>query len=144
MISLKQKYGQLALVAGASEGIGAAFSHYLASKGMDLVIVARRKEPLEQLANLLMDKYQIKVDCICCDLSDTNAALYVEEALNGKEINLLVYNAAMSYIGAFELNNIEHHNKIATTNMITPMNMMHTFGEPMLKMEEEQLLFWHH
>jgi uncharacterized protein len=133
MMSLKQKYGPLALVAGASEGIGAAFSHHLAAEGMDLVIVARRKEPLEQLANLLRSKYPIKIDCICCDLSNKNAALDVKEALNGKEINLLVYNAALSYIGAFELNSMDHHNKIATTNMITPMNMLHIFGEPMLK-----------
>ncbi len=132
MMALKQKYGLLALVAGASEGIGAAFSHYLAAAGMDLILVARRKEPLEQLAALLRNKYLINVECINCDLSENNAAQTIKEAINDKEINLLVYNAALSYIGRFEQNSIEYHNKIAYTNMITPMNMLHIFGESML------------
>ena len=130
---LKQKYGPLALVAGASEGIGAAFSHYLAAAGMDLVLVARRKDPLNELAALLRNTYQINVECINCDLSENDAAQIIKEAINGKEINLLVYNAALSYIGHFEQNSVEYHNKIAITNMITPMNMLHIFGEPMLK-----------
>ncbi|MBP1669315.1 MAG: short-chain dehydrogenase/reductase, partial [Bacteroidetes bacterium] len=50
---LKQKYGPLAMVAGASEGIGAAFSKTLAAAGMDLILIARRKEPLNELAALL-------------------------------------------------------------------------------------------
>jgi short-subunit dehydrogenase len=130
---LIQKYGPVALVAGASEGIGAAFSNYLAEAGMDLVLVARRKEPLDILAASLTSKYPVNVVCLKCDLSDNNAARTVKEALNGKEINLLVYNAALSYIGPFEQNSMDHHNRIAHTNMITPMNMMHLFGESMLK-----------
>lgn len=121
------------MVAGASEGIGAAFSDYLAAAGMDLVLIARRKEPLDQLAELLTGKYHIHVTCIICDLSETNAALSVKEALKGKEVNLLVYNAAMSYIGPFEQSSMEHHTRIAFANMITPMNMLRIFGEPMLK-----------
>jgi uncharacterized protein len=132
-MSLKQKYGPLALVAGASEGIGAAFSTYLAAAGLDLVLIARRKDPLDQLAILLIEKYGIRVACINCDLSDTDAAQTIREAVKGREINMLVYNAALSYIGPFEKNSMEHHNKIANTNMITPMNMLQIFGEPMLK-----------
>jgi hypothetical protein len=130
---LKQKYGPLAMVAGASEGIGAAFSKTLAAAGMDLILIARRKEPLNELAALLRNTYPINVDCISCDLSDIDAAHTVKEALKGKEINLLVYNAALSYIGPFEQNSLEHHTKIACANMITPMNMIQLFGEPMLK-----------
>jgi short-subunit dehydrogenase len=132
MMSIRQKYGSLALVAGASEGIGAAFSGCLAAAGMDLVLVARRKEPLDQLATLLMNQYGIQVTCISCDLSDPDAAFAILEALKGKEINMLVYNAAMSYIGPFEQNSMEHQTRIAFANMITPMNMLRIFGEPML------------
>jgi len=132
MMSIRQKYGSLALVAGASEGIGAAFSGCLAAAGMDLVLVARRKEPLDQLATLLMNQYGIQVTCISCDLSDPDAAFTIREALKGKEINMLVYNAAMSYIGPFEQNSMEHQTRIAFANMITPMNMLRIFGEPML------------
>jgi len=131
-MTLKEKYGNLALIAGASEGIGAAMSHYLASEGIDLVLVARRKEPLELFANLLSQKYKINTYCIVCDLTDSNATLTIKEALQGKEINLLVYNAALSYIGPFESNSMLQQQQIAYANMITPMNMLKIFGEPML------------
>jgi len=132
-MTLKQKYGQLALVAGASEGIGAAFAHYIAGEGMDLVLVARRKEPLDQLAAVLTSTYHINVQCITCDLAEPDAALKLKEALKDKEIDLLVYNAALSYIGPFEKNSLEHNNQLARANMVTPMNMLQLFGEPMLK-----------
>ena len=131
-MTLLQKYGQTALVAGGSEGIGAAAANYLAAAGMNLVLVARRKEPLEQMANELITKYKIQVSCICCDLSDVNATTIIKDTLNGKEINLLVYNAALAYIGAFEKNNTAYYNQMAFANMITPMNMLHTFAQPML------------
>ncbi len=132
-MNLKQKYGQLALVAGASKGIGAAFSGFLAEAGLDLVLIARDKEALEQLADSLISKYKINVTSICCDLSDSQASNQIKNAVQGMEINLLVYNAALSYIGPFEKSSVGHHNQIAQTNMITPMNLLHIFGEQMLK-----------
>ena len=48
------------MVAGASEGIGAAFAAFLAAEGMDLVLIARRIQPLQQLADLLKNKYASK------------------------------------------------------------------------------------
>ena len=122
----------MALVAGASEGIGAAYATYLAKAGFDLVLVARRKEPLEQLAAALIDKYKIQVSCICCDLAETGAANKLQQELAGKEISVLVYNAALPYIGPFEKDTLEHNNKMAQANMVTPMNLSHIFGEKML------------
>ena len=95
-MSLKQKYGSCALIAGASEGIGAAFATQLAAAGMDLVLVARRKEPLEQFAKELIQQYGVAVDIICCDLALTSAAEQIQNALQGRTINLFVYNAALS------------------------------------------------
>ena len=130
---LKQKYGTLALIAGASEGIGAAFATHLAAAGMDLVLVARRMEPLDALAATLRQTYSVQVDCISCDLADPQAPLLLQKELGGREINMLVYNAALSYIGRFEDNSIAHHNQITQANMITPMNLVQICGQPMLR-----------
>ena len=129
---LKDKYGEWAIIAGASEGIGAAFASYLAAQGVNLVLVARRKEPLEAFASSLINQYKIQVQCICCDLAESAAALQLQEAVTGKEIGLLVYNAALSHIGGFEKDTLEHNNKIAQANMVTPMNLVHLFAQPML------------
>jgi short-subunit dehydrogenase len=132
-MNLKDKYGPVALVAGASEGIGASFATYLASAGIDLVMVARRREPLEELAVKLEKKYNIKATCIQCDLSHPEATKEVSEALNGKEINILVYNAALSFIGPFTSVSPGEQSAAARVNMFTPLNMVRLFGEKMLE-----------
>jgi short-subunit dehydrogenase len=131
-MSLKQKYGTTALVAGASEGIGAAFATYLAEEGMDLVLIARRIQPLQELADSLQNRYKINVTAIQCDLSDTNATQYIEDEMNGREISLIVYNAALSYIGPFIENSPQNISLAAQVNMITPLNMVRLYGEKMV------------
>jgi uncharacterized protein len=131
-MDLKQRYGTTAMVAGASEGIGGAFATYLAKEGLDLVLIARRIQPLQQLAEQLESSYNIKVTCITCDLSDEDSVAQILGKLNGMEINLLVYNAVQSYIGPFIKNLAANHMQMASLNMITPLNMIHRFGEKML------------
>jgi short-subunit dehydrogenase len=72
------------------------------------------------------------VICISCNLSGINATQQIQEALNGNEISLLVYNAALSYIGPFIKNSAENNSLMAQLNMITPLNMLHLLGEKML------------
>ena len=132
-MNLSQKYGKTALVAGASEGIGAAYATRLASEGMDLILVARRMIPLQQFADDLEKTFHIKATCISCDLSGCMATRQIDMALNGKEIDLLVYNAALSYIGPFSKNTFENHALMAQVNMLTPLNLLHVFGERMLR-----------
>jgi short-subunit dehydrogenase len=132
-MNLSEKYGQLALVAGASEGLGAAFATYLASQGMNLILVARRKEPLEKLAGNLENKFKINARCVCCDLSNSDALQQLQQALYGVEVNMLVYNAALSHIGGFEEKSVEENNQIAQTNIITPLNLFQVFGLEMIK-----------
>jgi hypothetical protein len=132
-MNLKQKYGNTAMVAGASEGIGAAFSACLAAGGMDLVLIARRSTPLQQLAHSLENEYKVNVTCISCDLSGTDAARQIEETLQGLEINILIYNAALSYLGPFLENSAENHLQAARVNMLTPLNLVHFYGGKMVK-----------
>lgn len=140
-MNLKEKYGQVAMVAGASEGIGAAYSNRLAAEGMDLILIARRRETLEQLASSIRDKYSTDVTVICCDLTEPGAAQFIKETVRDREINLLVYNAALSHIGPFENDTVEHNTAIANCNMITPMNIARVFGEDMLKRGKGALIF---
>ncbi|MDP4224305.1 MAG: SDR family NAD(P)-dependent oxidoreductase [Bacteroidota bacterium] len=131
-MELREKYGRNALVAGASEGIGAAFADYLGSSGMDLILVARRLEPLKNLAGSLKNKYNVGVTCIPCDLSESNSIELLKAELNGMEVDVLVYNAALSFIGPFIKNKVEDHLRQLRLNIITPLEMLHVFGEKML------------
>lgn len=59
-----------------------------------------------------MQKYHVSVQCICCDLVAADAPDQLQAAVKVEEIDVLVSNAALVYIGAFEKNNLEHHNQM--------------------------------
>lgn len=91
-----QRYGPWAVIAGASEGIGAAFAHALAARGISLVLAARREEPLAKLAETL----PVPARTVVADLASGGTAK-VFEATEDLEIGLVVANAALSPIGPF-------------------------------------------
>lgn len=132
-MTLKEKYGSLALIAGASEGIGAAYAHHLAAEGINLVLIARKKEPLERFAAELSTRYNIETHCIQEDLASPDAANRIMTHVQAHAINLLVYNAGNSYIGRFEEREWNIHQEIAYTNMITPLHLIHSVAPEMLK-----------
>ena len=70
--NFKDRYGDWALVAGASEGLGAAFAASLAARGMNLVLLARRLPMLEKLSAELAAQYGIKTMSFQVDLADTD------------------------------------------------------------------------
>ena len=131
-MELKTKYGDTAMIAGASEGIGAAFAEELASHGFNLILIARRMEPLQRLAGELEARYKVSTRCLPCDLSAERAAEQVMASLEGAEPGILIYNAALSHIGSFIEHPLEGHCKAARVNMITPMKLVHLLGGKML------------
>jgi len=92
-----------ALITGASSGIGKEFARIHASKGADLVLIARRKNKLEQLKQELESIYGIKVEIIIKDLSYINAAqeIYDEVIQKGIQIEYLINNAGYGALGKF-------------------------------------------
>lgn len=131
-MDLRSKYGSRALVAGASEGIGAAYARFLAMHGIDLVLVARRQEPLMELAGNLIAEYKVSVRCIELDLSYDDAAQRLTEALGGDQVDIFVYNAALSVIGPFTGSPADVHGRAAAVNMLTPVNLVYSLGKAML------------
>jgi len=132
-MTFKQKYGNTALVAGASEGMGAAYALALAARGLNLVLLARRKEPLEVTADEIRKTYAVEVQTITCDLASQDATQQIAAAIGDKQIDFLVYNAALSYIGPYLATGLSTHQNIASVNMLVPMAMVYYFGGKMLE-----------
>jgi short-subunit dehydrogenase len=85
---------QLALVTGASSGLGAAFAEGLARDQSDLILVARRRERLDVLAQRLQQEHAVKVEVIAADLTQTQALQTVEQRLTAAPpVTMLVNNA---------------------------------------------------
>lgn len=126
------RYGSWALVAGASEGIGATYAEELALRGLNLILVARRAELLQPLASYLSKKYNIETKIIPLDLSVSDAVEQVAEHTKDIEIGLLVYNAAFSAIGPFFERSLEDHVREIDTNVFTPLKLVYLFAENML------------
>lgn len=92
-----------ALITGASAGIGAAFAHELASRKMNLILVARSKDKLQNLATFLQSQYGIQAEIIAQDLTEPNAAETVFNTVQERRymIDLLVNNAGIGDYGDF-------------------------------------------
>lgn len=118
-------------MAGASEGIGAAFAEALARRGIHLWLLARREAPLADLARDLRDRFGTEVLWRALDLGDTERT---EEFLGGirEEIGLLVYNAAYSPIAYFE--NLEKNDleRILAVNVRTPLHLVKELSQGMI------------
>ena len=95
--------GKWALVTGASAGIGLALAKELAAGGTNLVLTARRKDRLEELAAALRSQHKVKTEVFVADLSQADAPekifAFTEE--KGIEIDLLINNAGFGHYGEF-------------------------------------------
>ncbi|HLL54704.1 MAG TPA: SDR family oxidoreductase, partial [Myxococcaceae bacterium] len=87
--------GKTALVTGASSGIGESLARLLASRGADLIVVARRADRLEALGRELSDKHKVKVRVVAQDLAVPGAAaeLFDKTEGQGQRVDLLMNNA---------------------------------------------------
>jgi uncharacterized protein len=131
MIDLVKRYGGWALVAGASEGIGAAFSRGLAAAGFDLVLIARRREPLEALATELRAQHGRSVETIELDLAAPDLEARLGAIAAGRDIGLVVYNAALSIVAPFLDTPLADKQRILDVNCRGPLIAAHLFGERM-------------
>lgn len=92
-----------ALITGASAGLGSAFAKALAQQGCDLVLVARREERLNQLADQLIDEYKVSVTVIAMDLGLPEAAanIFAKTESLGLRVDVLINNAGYGLTGRF-------------------------------------------
>jgi len=126
-----ERYGAWALVAGASEGLGAAFAEQLAARGMNVLLLARREELLAELAGRLTAEYGIEARWQTLDLSEPDPASRLEAACADISPGLLVYNAALIPTGPFVGMTQETLERIARVNVLGPLALTRALLDPM-------------
>lgn len=137
---LLKKYGPAAIVTGASSGIGESFAKLLAKAGFDLILVARRIDRLQKLADSLTSKYSITVKILEADLAQASAIDTIAEAASGFDIGLLVSNAGFGLKGPHHLNDATTLVDMIQVNCVAPMLLSHRFIPDLLKRESGGLL----
>lgn len=109
-----------ALITGASSGIGRDMARYLAQKGWDLVVVARREERLLSLKDELKN---VDVVCIKADLSKKDECYRVYEQTKGISIDMLINNAGFGLAGEFVDTDLDTELRMIDTN-ITALHIL--------------------
>jgi len=120
-----RRYGPWALVAGGSQGLGAALAEELARTGLHLVLIARNSIPLEHTAERLRRDYGVQVRTFCFDLADADILAELELRFKDLDIGLLVYDAAGVYTGHFLKSGLSQYFRMLDTNCRTPLSLVY-------------------
>lgn len=131
MKDLKTKYGDWALITGASSGIGLCFAEELSRLGFNLILVARNEDKLDSLSQSLSEKSLIKCEVIATDLAKEESVKVIIQRTKTKEINLLINNAGYALTGEFLGATGQSHTDVMKINSVVPMQLSHHFGQKM-------------
>lgn len=126
------------LITGASGGIGAALAYIFAADHYNVVLLARRRDKLKEIAEDLEHRYEIKTWIISQDLSKTNAAQKVYHQLKEKDINIqiLVNNAGLGTLGKFTEQTWENDFQMLQVNIVALTQLTKLFANDMLEQKE--------
>jgi len=124
------RYGPWAVIAGASEGVGASVARLLGERGVNVVLVSRRQGPLDDVAAGISSATRTVV----ADLSEPDAITHLAEETADLDVGLLVYNAgADPYASRFLDMPVEAWQQMVTRNCTTVINACHHFGGRLVK-----------
>jgi uncharacterized protein len=131
--ALAGRYGPWAIIAGGSDGIGSAFAHGLAARGMNVVLVARRKAVLEAAADDIRERRGVEVRTVSLDLAAPGALAELERETAGLETGLFVYNAGGDDSSAAFLDkDLGTHLQLVQRNCASVLEAAYRFGRPMV------------
>jgi short-subunit dehydrogenase len=121
------RFGQWGLVAGAAEGIGAAYCEELARKGLNVILIDINSQGMNLLAENLESKYQVQTHSLVLDLAEPEAPGKCMEVIREYGCRLLIYNAAYSRVEPFLAAGPEELDLYLNINARTPLHLVHLF-----------------
>jgi short-subunit dehydrogenase len=122
------RYGPWAVVTGASDGIGRELARQLAAAGLNLVVVARRAAPLEQLAEEARRVHGVEVEVVAADLSTPEGRTEVVALAAGLPVGLLVAAAGFGTSGPFVDGDLDEELELIDVNCRAVAALAHHFG----------------
>lgn len=137
----RDRYGPWAVVTGASAGIGAEFARRLAGRGLNVILVARRKDRLEALAAELKRKYGVEARPLAVDLTEPTFMEAIRRGINGLQVGLLVNNAGTTIGGNFLDNDLEPQRRTVELNILAPLLLAHELGQSMRERNRGGIIF---
>lgn len=124
-------YGPWAVIAGGSEGVGAAFADQLAAAGFNLVLLARKPGPLTTTADACRG-HGVQVRTLAVDLVEPDAITRIAEATADVEVGLLIYNAGANTCSQEFLDGeLADFQRVLALNVGTQLSLVHHFGRGM-------------
>lgn len=124
-------YGPWVVIAGGSEGVGAEFADQLAAAGLNLVLIARRPEPLQRTADACRAR-GVEVHTLAVDLTDPAATDRIVEATEGRTVGLLIYNAGANTCSEeFLAGELTDFTRVIELNINAPMRLVQHYGRGM-------------
>ena len=130
--SFASRYGPWAIIAGASEGLGAAFAAALAARGVNLVLLARRAALLQDLAETLRANAQVEVRTQACDLAREDLAAVLGALAADVEVGLGIYNAAYAPVGELLERSLDDLDRVVDVNVRGPLVFARTLAAHMV------------
>ena len=139
--SFVRRYGRWAVVAGASEGLGAAWAEVLAARGLHLLLIARRPEALDSTAASIRARHAVEVRTAPYDLSGAGFASELERLTERLEVGFAVFNAAHAPRGQFLDLALDDQLRSIDVNCRGPLTMAHVLGRRMAARGRGGLVF---
>jgi short-subunit dehydrogenase len=141
MTNLKEKYGEWALITGASSGIGREFARYLSKEKINLVLIARRYEKLLELKDELTTKYKIEILPVQSDLTKDESIAKINEIVGQINVGILINNAGAGYVGKFSEMDLKKGAGLVKLNCLAPVMLTHHFIKKMIQNRKGAIIF---
>lgn len=126
------RYGPWGIVLGASEGLGEAYARGLAARGLDVVVVARRGDPLRAVAGEIAAAHGVTTRAAVLDLAAPGFLDELCAQTDDLDVGLVVYNGAAGYIGPFLDGGDDAITSIVAVNCLGPLKVCQHFGARLL------------
>ncbi|HEY2845545.1 MAG TPA: SDR family NAD(P)-dependent oxidoreductase [Bryobacteraceae bacterium] len=125
-MAVRDHGNMLAVITGASSGLGVSFARKLAARGYDLLLIARRQDRLQSIAHEIGEQYHVRAEILAADLTDDAALSAVAARIRAlPDLGMLVNNAGFGTLGYFFEIDTHGQDQMHRLHVLATMHLTH-------------------